>query len=67
MSKRQWLCILGFWVAVFLFLGVPPFWDKIIAGITGVIIIIVAYNLPHEKKQSNSYTDSSFTENNNYQ
>ena len=48
MSKRQLLCLLGIWVMLFLFLGVPSFWHRIIAVISGLIIVAVAYNLPHE-------------------
>lgn len=52
MSKRQILCLLGVWVILFLFLGVPSLWHKIIAVFTGLIIILVSYNLPHEKRQN---------------
>lgn len=46
MSKRQTLCILGAWVIIFLFLGLPSLWHKILAVITGLAIIIVSYNPP---------------------
>lgn len=46
MSKRQLLCLLGVWVIGFLFLGFPSSWHKIIAIVTGLIIILIAYNLP---------------------
>jgi hypothetical protein len=46
MSKRQLLCVLGAWVAVFLFLGLPSPWHKVIAIVTGLIIIAVSYTLP---------------------
>lgn len=46
MSKRQLLCILGAWIIIFLFLGLPESWHKILAVISGLLIIIVAYNLP---------------------
>lgn len=65
MSKRQWLCILGVWVVVFLFLGLPYPWHKILAVLSGVIIIAISYNLPQEKKPNSSSNGSaSFTENN---
>lgn len=35
--------ILGVWVAVFLFLGFPTGWDKILAVLTGVIITGISY------------------------
>ncbi len=37
---------------IFLFLGVPSLWHKIIAGVSGLVIILISYNLPHEKKQN---------------
>ncbi len=61
MSKRQLLCLLGIWVILFLFLGVPSLWHKIISVISGLIIVFVAYNLPHEKREGKS--DSAFVDN----
>ncbi len=63
MSKRQWLCILGVWVMIFLFLGIPSLWHKIFALITGIVIISIAYNLPSEEKSVVSKEDSAFIEN----
>jgi hypothetical protein len=67
MSKRQWLCIFGVWVAVFLFLGLPPSWHKIISVITGIVIVSISYNLPHERgsSKSESLSTTEFTESNN--
>jgi len=62
MSKRQWLCLLGAWVMIFLFLGVPTLWHKIIALFSGLIIILISYNLPPDKK--NNTDSSAFVENN---
>lgn len=64
MSKRQWLCVLGVWVMVFLFLGVPSFWHKIFALISGIIIIFISYNLPSEERSNTSCSSSTFVENN---
>lgn len=55
---------MGVWVMIFLFLGVPSLWHKIIALISGIIIVAIAYNLPHEKS-SQSGNGSVFVENNN--
>lgn len=60
MSKRQLLCILGAWIIVFLFLGFPSSWHKVIAVISGLLIITVAYNLP---AISSSGSRESFVEN----
>lgn len=46
MSKRQVLCVLGVWVMIFVFLGIPSLWTKILAILTGLIIIAVSYNIP---------------------
>lgn len=37
--------LLGVWVIVFMFLGFPQNWQKILAVITGVYMIILAYSL----------------------
>lgn len=66
MSKRQLLCLMGVWVTIFLFLGVPSLWHKIISVASGLIIIFISYNLPHESKPENQSTHSAFTENNNH-
>ncbi len=61
MSKRQWLCLLGVWVMIFLFLGVPSFWHKVIALLTGIVIVTISYNLSSEKKVnaiSSNFIDS---------
>ncbi len=55
MSKRQLSALLGFWVIIFLFLGFPIAWDKWIAIVTGVLVILVAYRkTPQLKTSSNS-------------
>ncbi len=51
MSKRQLLCVLGVWIAVFLFLGLPSDWDRVIAVISGLLVVVVAYNLAAPNKQ----------------
>jgi hypothetical protein len=52
MSKRQLLALLGFWVIIFLFLGFPIAWDKWIAIVTGVLVILVAYRKTPPPKSS---------------
>lgn len=66
MSKRQWLTLLGVWIMVFLFLGFPPLWRYIMAVVSGLIIILIAYNLPadsRKEKNPGTETTSSFIEN----
>lgn len=43
MSKQQILMLLGVWVIVFLFLGFPQEIDKILALLTGIVIVITSY------------------------
>ena len=45
MSQRQWIVIIGAWVMVFLFLGLPQSWEKVLAILTGVVIIAFAYRI----------------------
>ncbi|HEY4478467.1 MAG TPA: hypothetical protein VI775_01350 [Candidatus Paceibacterota bacterium] len=61
MSKRQTLSIIGVWVMVFIFLGIPSIWHKIIAIVTGLIIIAIAYNTPPAPKKN---IPDNFIENN---
>lgn len=47
--------ILGIWVIVFLFLGFPSTWDKILAILSGFFIIVISYRMtppPETKKES---------------
>ena len=45
MSKRQLIIIAAVWSMIFLFLGFPFWLDKIIAVVTGCIIIGLSYSL----------------------
>lgn len=62
MSKRQILCALGVLIIIFLFLGLPSFWDKIIAVLSGLLIIFISYNLPvdttADKKESETFVEN---------
>lgn len=61
MSKRQWICLIGVWIIIFLFLGMPSGIDKICAIVTGVILIGIGYNMPEERRES-IQKNSVFTE-----
>lgn len=50
MSKRQLLCLIGVLIIVFLFLGIPSFWHKVIAVLSGISIIIISYNFIENKQ-----------------
>lgn len=56
MSKRQLLCVLGVWVMAFLFLGLPSTWHKIIALVTGLLIVGISYTLPAPKMEEQKET-----------
>lgn len=64
MSKRQWLSVMGVWVMIFLFLGFPSSWHRIIALLSGIIIIGIAYNIPQEQKKDTQIDNRTFIENN---
>jgi hypothetical protein len=51
MSQRQWVVIIGVWVAVFLFLGLPSSWEKVLSLLTGLLIIVMAYRIRLKEKQ----------------
>ena len=55
---------MGVWVMVFLFLGFPIGWHKIILAVSGLIIIAIAYNLPQEQSNVVNSSNSTFVENN---
>ena len=61
MSKRQILVLLGVWVGVFLFLGLPSGWLEILGVITGISLIALAYSLGSEPVRS-SNIDNTFVE-----
>ena len=45
MSQRQWIVIVGVWIMFFLFLGVPFLLKEILAILTGLLVIIMAYRI----------------------
>lgn len=55
---------MGVWVMIFLFLGFPIGWHRIILIVTGLIIIAIAYNLPQEHSDTVTDSNSSFTDSN---
>lgn len=63
MSKHQIIILLGVWVIIFPFLGFPFFLDKIIALITGILIISMVYSIRNEKSFSRKNSIESKNEN----
>jgi|GEM_PF-6460349 len=61
MSKRQILVLLGVWVGVFLFLGLPSGWLDALGVVTGVVLIALAYSLGSEPSRTNT-TDNTYVE-----
>ena len=45
MSQRQVLMIFGVWLAILPFLGFPLDWEKALACLSGLLIVILAYRL----------------------
>jgi hypothetical protein len=63
MSKRQISIIGALWIIIFLFLGFPAWLDKIIAVVTGVVMLGLVYSLRIDttfqtKKASPQATDT---------
>ena len=55
MSQRQITMLIGVWVMVFLFLGFLMVWEQVIAVVTGLILIVMAYrSAPHEETATTS-------------
>lgn len=50
MSKKQIIIIISIFIMLFLFLGFPDFWDKMIAIFSGLLIIYLTYGLPKQEK-----------------
>lgn len=46
--------MLGVWVMGFLFLGIPSSWHKVVAVLTGLIIVSIALSLRPEQSASNT-------------
>lgn len=59
MSKRQVLIVLALWIIIFLFLGFPSRYEKILAIVTGLLIMIVAYRIrtPRSTEQSDTFVE----------
>jgi hypothetical protein len=62
MSRQQWLSIIGVWVIVFLYMGFPSAWDKIIAAATGLLIIFISFKM-NAKIVHKDGGDSAYVEN----
>ncbi len=70
MSKRQLLVLIGVWIMVFLFLGFPIMWHKILAVVSGLVIIVMAYRLPASKPKDTLpqiNTQQTFVENSTHE
>jgi len=61
MSQRQRIVIIGVWVMIFLFLGFPSSWEKALAILTGLLVIVMAYRIKFKETQPRG--ESSFTDN----
>jgi hypothetical protein len=69
MAKKQWISLLGLWTTIFLFLGFPATWDKWLAVITGILIILITYSMRNSqtsiKVTEEFYRQETFVENSN--
>ena len=55
MLPRQIIMLIGVWVIVFLFLGIPIGWKQAFAVLTGLAIIFLAYRLPAPQKSTDEH------------
>jgi membrane protein implicated in regulation of membrane protease activity len=51
MKKARILLALGIWVAILPYLGFPNYWKSILFTITGLYLILLAYDLYRENKK----------------
>ncbi len=59
MSQRQLIVLIGVWVIVYPFLGVPSSWFKIIGLLTGLVVIAFAYRIRfRDSRSAETFSDS---------
>lgn len=56
--------MLGVWIMIFLFLGVPSLWHKIFAVVSGLAVIGISYTFPPQNSRPFSGKPEAFAENN---
>lgn len=68
MRKARTLLILGTWVAILPYLGIPYYWKNILFTITGLGLIYFSYVLykNYKIKENQKKTFDSFSENENF-
>jgi hypothetical protein len=54
--------LLGAWTIIFLFLGFPIGWEEILAALTGLVVVIMAYRMPSPIKESKNPSAIPFVE-----
>ncbi len=63
MSKRQILVIIGVWVILLPFLGLPGTWKTILMACTGVVLCFLAYSGQSRQSKSESSFSNSYSDN----
>lgn len=61
MSKGRLLLIVGVWVAILPYLGIPHFWKSVLFSISGLGIAVWGYFLYKENEEKKGVPDN-FTE-----
>jgi len=58
MSQRQALMVFGVWLAILPFLGFPLDWEKILACLSGLLVVFLAYRFNQESAAKKEDTDA---------
>lgn len=67
MRKERMLLILGIWVTILPYLGLPYFWKDILSTLTGLGLICFSYILYRDyKAKANTETFDNFRENRDF-
>jgi len=66
MSKSRTFFIVGLWVALLPYLGIPFFWKNLLFSISGLALIYLSYMLHREHKKSLGEIFENFRENSDF-
>ena len=64
MRKGRAFLILGIWVAILPYFGVPHFWKNILMTLSGLVLVYISYLIyRQEKQEKKEMTYDNFSEN----
>lgn len=65
MRKARILLVLGIWVAILPYLGLPYFWKNVLFSVSGLVLVYFSYLLYQDSKKDAVKTFDNFSENMN--